>query len=174
MNAPEPGAGPAARPAFAGLLRRLSRWLALAAGGCLVLVTALMFVDVVGRYLFSAPLTFAVELVELAMGLVITLGLAWTTLQRGHIRVDFLLHLRSRALRRLLDLLADLAALAFLALVAWQLLRKALQMLRDGTFTQILELPFYPVVLAMSLAAAIAVAVALAQLVRPDLGRGGD
>ena len=70
------------------LLKSLSK--TLAAFACVVLIAVMLitFVDVVGRYFFNAPITFAVELIQLGMGLLVLFGLAITTLQRGHIAVD--------------------------------------------------------------------------------------
>ena len=98
--------------------QRLAHGLALASGLALLAVTAIMVVDATGRYFLGRPLTSAVELVELLMGLALCFGLALTTLARGHIRVDLLTQLAPRPLRRALDRLSDAASLAFLALVA--------------------------------------------------------
>ncbi len=150
--------------------RRLSAVLAGIAGAMLVIVMAIMFTDVLGRYLFRAPLTFAVELVELCMGLAITFGFALTTLHRGHIRVDLVTQVSPRPLRQVLDWLADAATLVFFALIAWKIFEKAWQTMGDGIFTQILKLPVYPVVFLMSFAAAAALVVATVLLIRPLAG----
>jgi TRAP-type C4-dicarboxylate transport system permease small subunit len=73
-----------------GTVKRISN--VLAGFACVVLVGVMMitFVDVVGRYFFNAPITFAVELIQLGVGLLVLFGLALTTLERGHIAVDIL------------------------------------------------------------------------------------
>ncbi|MFZ7092209.1 TRAP transporter small permease [Primorskyibacter sp. 2E233] len=152
-------------------IRRLSYGMAYLSGGLLLLVAGIMFVDVIGRYVFNAPLTFSVELVQLLMGLAIAFGLALTTLRREHIRVDLVTQISPPWLRRVLDLLADLAGLMFFGLVAWKMFDKALQTMSDGLFTQILSLPVYPVVTVMCLAAAIAFVVAALLILRPQAGR---
>jgi len=154
------------------LIRMLSIGMALIAGSLLLLVTGIMFVDVIGRYLFNSPLAFAVELVELCMGLVITFALALTTLRREHIRVDLLTQVVPPLARRALNLLADVATLIFMALIAWKMFEKAGQTMGDGIFTQILGLSVYPVVYLMSFAGAVTFAVAAWLLVRPDAGDG--
>ena len=138
------------------LVNRLSYGLAYASGAALIAVTVLMSIDVAGRYLFSAPLTFAVETIELLMGLAITFGLAITTYRRGHVRVDLVTHVAPPKLKVFLDFLADLASIVVFALIAWKLFDKAGQTLRDGLYTQILSLPVYPVVYLMSAGAAVA------------------
>ena len=53
--------------------------------GTMVIVTC---IDVVGRYFFSAPLLGAHELITLAMGVMIYLGLPLVTITREHLTVD--------------------------------------------------------------------------------------
>lgn len=46
--------------------------------------------EVVSRYAFNAPTSWAFEISYMLMGISLMLGLAWCTLARKHIRVDFL------------------------------------------------------------------------------------
>lgn len=149
------------------IINRIAMGAAFVSGAAFVMIMSLMFADVIGRYVFSSPLPFAVELIQLWMGLAITFGLAITTWHRGHIRVDLVLHSSPRPIRRTLDWLADVTSLVFFALVSWKLFEKAGQTLGDGIFTQILELPVAPVVFLMSLGAALALVVAVAMLFMP-------
>lgn len=54
-----------------GVLAKLSLVLVIIAGASLVLLSLLVFVDVVGRYLFNNPLPFAVELIELLVAITV-------------------------------------------------------------------------------------------------------
>lgn len=152
------------------LARTLSYGLAAVSGAALIAVMALMFVDVVGRYLFNNPLTAAVELIELLMGLALCFGFAMTALRRGHIRVDLLTQLTPRRVHPALDWLSDATTLLFFAVVCWKLFQKAGQTLRDGIFTQIVGMPVFPVVYLMSLAAAAGVVVCAVMLLKPSAG----
>lgn len=153
------------------LIRRVSLWLAYAAGVALIATTLLMFADAMGRYFASAPLPFAVEMVELFIGIAITFGLAYTTAERGHIAVDLLPSALPPAGQRLLATLADLTAVLFMGVLCWQLFKKASSILRDGIVTQILGLPTYPFVFLMSGAAGLATIVAVLLLVRHSTGK---
>ena len=53
------------------LLKTLSK--VLASFACIVLLAVMLitFVDVVGRYFFNSPITFAVEMIQLGMGLLV-------------------------------------------------------------------------------------------------------
>lgn len=150
-------------------LRRLSN--ALAAFACAVLLVVMMitFVDVVGRYFFNAPVTFAVELIQLGMGLLVLFGLAITTLERGHIAVDILENVVPPFMRAVFAWLAALSGVAFIGLIAWRLVDRGLTFLDDGLATDVLFLPVWPVVLFMGLAACVAAFVAIAQAVMPGV-----
>ena len=150
-------------------MRHLSRWLSIIASIALVFIMVVTFVDVVGRFFFNAPLTFAVELVQLGMGLLVMFGLATTTLKRGHISVDLIEGvMRGNVARALLAMIAAVCGLAFIALMAWRLWDRGLNFMSDGLATQVLFLPVYPVVLLMAAAAAIAAVIAALQIFKPS------
>ncbi len=128
---------------------------------CLVFLMVITFLDVAGRYLFDAPLTYAVELIELSMGLLVSLGLAITTLSKGHIAVDLLSNAVSGTGKRWLARLAGLFGLVVFGVMAWRLWDRALNFKEDGLATQVLFLPVYPVVFVMSVAAFVAALAAL-------------
>ena len=154
------------------LLKQIST--VLAGFACIVLlgVMAVTFVDVVGRYFFNSPITFAVELIQLGMGLLVLFGLAITTLQRGHIAVDIIENLVPESVAKLFAAIAALSGLAFIGLIAWRLWDRAFKFMGDGLATDVLFLPVWPVVLLMAFAASVAALVALVQLIKPSTDRG--
>jgi TRAP-type C4-dicarboxylate transport system permease small subunit len=154
--------------AFLKLISKL-----LAGFACLVLlgIMAVTFVDVVGRYFFNAPVTFAVELIQLGMGLLVMFGLAITTLERGHIAVDIVENLVTGPAAKLFAAIAALCGMAFIALIAWRLWDRALAFLDDGLSTDVLFLPVWPVVMLMAIAASFAALVAAVQVLRPNMER---
>ena len=153
-------------------VRHLAHLSAMGAAVCLLALMLLTFVDVVGRDLFNSALPFAVELTELGMGLLIFLGLALTTLERGHISVDLISTSVPEIGRTLMAFLAAILGTVFFALVAWQLFVRASSFMRDGLATQVLFLPVYPVAFIMALCAVFVTLICIYQIVRP--GRGGE
>lgn len=134
-------------------LARVAAALGAVASASLVFLMCLTFADVVGRYFLNAPITFTVELTELMMGLVVMLGVAWVTLNDGHISVDIVTRSLRPGLRRATDFIARLCAVGFFAVVTWQLFAQFQLVLADGLFTQVLGAKVYPFVLIMALAA---------------------
>ena len=141
--------------AAAGWLERLNgrvtSWLARIAAFLLALVAVMTFSDVIARYVFNAPFTFTVEMTELAMGLIVYLGVGLTTHANGHIVVDVVtLRLSDRA-RALLALVTNALALGFLLLMVWRLWLRADFLLAKGDTTQVWGIPFWPVAFAIAL-----------------------
>lgn len=136
----------------------------------LLLVMAITFIDVVGRYFFNTPLTFSVELVRMGMGLIVLCGLPISTLRRSHVSVDLVEYAFSARGRRVLGILASLCSFVVLVLFAWRLWVRGVGFREDGIATDILFLPIWPVVIVMAVAVAFAAVVAAVQIFRPGLG----
>ena len=100
--------------------RLISRWNAgslVVAGWLLVGMMALIFVDVIGRYLFNRPLPGVYEFTEdILMVAIIFLGVA----AAEHVRVRVAIErLRGRA-RQIVELLDLLIPIGLIALMTWQ------------------------------------------------------
>lgn len=86
------------------VLSRADRWffrfesiLNLAGGLSIFLLVILATVNVLGRWLFSSPISGYVDWVEQAMAFIAFLGIAYTQRMGGHIRMDILVgQLRKR------------------------------------------------------------------------------
>jgi TRAP-type C4-dicarboxylate transport system permease small subunit len=149
--------------------RRVSLVLAAAAAAILVLMMTLTFCDVVGRYFFNAPVFFTIELTQLFMGLIVFLGLALTTLRRGHVTVDVIVAVLPPAAQRVAEMIASVCMLGVLGLLTWLLIDRAATNIADGLRTQLLYLPVFPFALAMAVGAGAACLIALWSLA----GRSG-
>lgn len=73
------------------LFFRLESFLNLAGGMAIFLLVLLATVNVLGRWLFSAPISGYVDWVEQAMAFIAFLGIAYTQRMGGHIRMDILI-----------------------------------------------------------------------------------
>lgn len=129
---------------FADFSKQSTLWLSRAGAIALALMMLLTFFDVIGRYFFNSPIVGTVEITELLMGLIVYLGIGYTTVIHGHIRVDIVItHLPNR-LRALLDVLTLTISIIFSVLVCWQLWVKAADTVAAGDVTQLYELPVFP------------------------------
>ena len=120
---------------------RLTRWLHHVSGALLVGLTVLTVGNILGRWLFDAPLPGAVELTEIGMVAIVFMGLAYAQVRGDHIRVDLLYERLGRRGRRVLDLLATLVSFATVAVMTWRLWAYAGQLAASGRTTSVLRIP---------------------------------
>lgn len=140
-------------PAIAALARvngRLAMWLARIAAAALAVIAVVTFGDVIGRYFFHAPFAFTVELTQMAMALVVYFGIGLVTHENAHISADVVTLRLPPRLRALLAVATDLLALAFLAVMVWQLWLKAEFLRAKGDTTMVWEVPLWPVAFAVA------------------------
>jgi TRAP-type transport system small permease protein len=165
--APEPaGAAVTAGPTIEQLQQRyggaLVRWMRpvntvmhVGAGLTMVALLGWTVVDIVGRAFFSSPLRGTVEITELAVVVLVYLGLARTESQDAHISVD-LLYVRLGVRAKLaLRVFAGVVSVAVLAVMTWRLWVYAGSLDAGGFTTGIRRIPLYPVALLGVLGAAM-------------------
>jgi TRAP-type C4-dicarboxylate transport system permease small subunit len=79
----------------------------------LLLISVLLnFTNVIGRYIFSAPISSAEEVMLFLLVAIVFLGNSVVAWERKQIRMDVFLHGLPVPVRRALDVAADLAAIA--------------------------------------------------------------
>jgi TRAP-type C4-dicarboxylate transport system permease small subunit len=131
---------------------RVTTWLARIASFILAVLAVVTLCDVVGRYVFNTPFAFTVEATELAMGLIVYLGVGLVTQEGGHITVDVLTLRMSERTRALVGILTNALAFAFLAVMVWRLWLRAAALLATGDVTPVWLVPIWPVAFVMAAA----------------------
>ena len=100
-------------------LYRIEMFLALLSGLAVFMLMVLAVVSVSGRNFFNAPLPGYVDWIEQAMPLIAFMGVAFTQLDGGHIRMDILVGaLKGRALWGA-EIITTLAILLLMILLVW-------------------------------------------------------
>ncbi len=107
--------------------------------------------DVVLR-LFKHPILGTYELVGLFGALTIALSIPATTLSKGHVAVEFLVEKLPSAAQKTCTIIANLLSLSLFALITWQSFIYANILRTTGEVTLSLQMPFYPIVYAISAA----------------------
>ncbi|EIE52443.1 C4-dicarboxylate ABC transporter substrate-binding protein [Salipiger aestuarii] len=138
MTAPAPDHGGRAP---AGVMRVA---LAVMGGVLLMALMGLTVVDVVGRYIFDAPLIGATELTELLLAAVIFLGLPAVALAEEHVSVDLLTDRMPPWVQPWRLALAGVFSGVVLGLVTWRIWIYAGQIGAYGGLTNSLRLPIAP------------------------------
>ena len=90
------------------------------AGVCVVVMTVLVFFQVVMRYVFHAPTSWSDEIAVYAMVWSVYISTSWAVRERAHIRVMNLINLFPTKIALALTMLSDLIWFAFAIFLTWQ------------------------------------------------------
>ena len=142
------------------------RTFGLAAGVALFVLMAIVTVDVVGRYLFSAPLRGGFEYVKICMALIVFLALPVIVAREEHIRVDVFEAFVPRRLRRFTRLLGFGISLAVVIGLVWVSYLRASSFYASGEQFVLFPAPLYPVAYFIFAIWVICAAIMLVQLSR--------
>jgi TRAP-type C4-dicarboxylate transport system permease small subunit len=86
----------------------------------LLIAITLNFANIIGRYLLSAPIAWAEEVMLFLLVAVVFLGSSVVSAEGRQIRMDVVLHMLPPLLRRALEIVADLTTIAVsVALIAF-------------------------------------------------------
>lgn len=153
-------AGNAARP---DALDRTLTWLSALP---VALIVVLTFVDVLGRYIFSAPLRGSLEIIEYAMALVIFAALPLITRHRGHVTVSLIENLVKGQVRRIKTVICDAISASALGILTWRLYVQGIEDLESAGSTVVLNLPHAPLSFTLAGFAGLSTLIVLLMIVR--------
>jgi len=131
---------------WVGYAARVCNW--LAAGS----VTAMMFLtvsDVVLR-LFRRPIPGTYEIVGFLGAVFVSFSLAYTSVQKGHIAVEFLVEKLSKAAQSVVELVTTLVCALLFTIVSWQSILYANSLRATGEVSLTIQIPLYPFVYGIS------------------------
>lgn len=121
-------------------LSLLLNWLSAAS---IVTMMLLTFFDVVLR-LFRHPIPGTYEMVGFAGAVMVSFSLGHTSLERGHIAVDFLVSKFPNKIQLIIDRVNTLVCTGLFSLIAWQSVFYALNTKKSGEVSMTLQMPVYP------------------------------
>jgi TRAP-type C4-dicarboxylate transport system permease small subunit len=145
------------------MFERVLRVLALGGGVVLLGLMGLIAFDVVMRYVLRIPFLGAYEMTELAMALIVFLGLPYCAATGGHVAVDVFGPVLDRPALRWVNALLPFAGAALTAVMAWQSVLYALDSRSRGEATNMLGIDLFPFQLLTALSLALFCAVLLRQ-----------
>ncbi|MGI9486438.1 MAG: TRAP transporter small permease [Geminicoccaceae bacterium] len=142
------------RPGLSASAERFLGWLLpfmkLASAALLFMMMILTFVDVVGRYVFTAPVFGAAEMIQFLLAMTIFAGLALVNASDDHISVDLFDRPLSRLFPKLRPLLIQLFSLIAMIIIAYQLTEFAIEAQQNDRITVVLEWPLAVVAFAIA------------------------
>ena len=101
-------------------VEQLNRAGALLSQLCLVLLLALVFHEVVVRYLFDKPTLYSVELSEYLLILLAFIAAGWVLQEDKHVRMHSFVNLLPLRIQHLLTCLTSSIVLLFCGVLVWQ------------------------------------------------------
>jgi TRAP-type C4-dicarboxylate transport system permease small subunit len=122
-------------------------WMAAAA------IAAMMFLtcaDVALR-LFRRPIPGTYELVGFLGAIFVSFSLAQTSMERGHIAVDFLVQKFSPGVQKTIECISDFVCSLFFCLISWQSILYAGELNSSGEVSMTLQMPIHPFVYGIAL-----------------------
>lgn len=139
------------------------------AGVLLFTMMILTTVDVIGRYLFTAPVPGAFEATEIMLVLIVFVGLPIVTARNEHVSVLLFYDRAPPFLTPILRSLARVLTAVAMGFAAWLLYGKAVELSAYGDTTVLLRIPLAPVAFAAAaLSAATTVVAVIAVFARDE------
>ena len=140
----------------------VARWLATIAVTGLLGLALVTVADVLGRYLFAAPIRGFVDIAALTTAIIAAACFPALLIQRGNVTLKLFEKVAGGRLRRFFDAFGALVTAVFFALMTWQYVRYAAEMTSGGERMATLRWPVGPwwwIVTAMIAVAAVTAAI---------------
>lgn len=147
-------------------LRNATHWLALIGFAGLFVLALMTTVDVLMRWLFSAPLHGVNDVSAVVMGVVIASCIPANLAQRRNISVEILGAIAGPKATRALSAFSSLVVLVFISLMAWQFVPFTRGVYQSGRETWVLAWPVWPWWSVSTLLLIFAAIVQVANLIR--------
>jgi TRAP-type transport system small permease protein len=150
----------------------LSKGGGIVGGFALAYMMFLTVFDVLGRAIgsfdaihkamsFFGPVPGSLEMTELMLGVLISFGLGYTALKKGHIRVDLLLQYTSKKQNSWFDVVTYLLSFVLYSGITWQAWNNGFSLYANHLSTANLHIPIFPFPFILVLGAAIVALVLL-------------
>lgn len=130
----------------------------------LLIMAVVTLVDIVGSKLLRTPLAGGTEIVALTQIFAIAGGLAFSELEKRHVRVEVLFMVLPAPFRKPLDAFGFGVSAFFFGLATWSSFEHALSVYRSGLKTAILGIPVSPLMFWTSFCCGLMCATVLSEL----------
>jgi TRAP-type C4-dicarboxylate transport system permease small subunit len=139
---------------------RVVREVALWCGGAvLAVLMAVIIVDVIGRYLFNAPLYGSLDLAVVLLVLAVSCAIGYGGRTGAHVTADMVTTLAGPTFDWISGVCIKVFAAAIVAIWSWRLFVTGQTAARLGESTQLLNIPFSPIYTALSIGVGLYAAV---------------
>jgi len=138
-------------------LKKLLSTLEVFSSVVLFVMMILTFVDVIGRYVFSAPIFGASEMISGMLAVLIFAGLGITNARDEHIVVELMDHRFRRLSPKVYDIIIQVFSVIAMCIITYVLAEEAISSFELKSITFVLEMPLFYVAGLIALLSAISV-----------------
>ena len=154
-------------------LERFTLGIEKIAGVLLGIVTLLIVVSAIGRYVFALPVPDAFDMSRFLIGAAVMWGFASVGYRGSHIKVDLFAEMMPSRVRRIVDLFAWTVLFIFTVLLAWKMWDRVMSAFASGEATFDLRLPAWPMLALITAGVVVSIATIAARMILIGAGRGG-
>jgi TRAP-type C4-dicarboxylate transport system permease small subunit len=123
---------------------RLSTVTQVIASLALVFMLVLTLSEVVLRF-FGKPIIGSYELISFTGGIIIGLGIPYTTWMRGHVFVDSITNTFGKSKKDIIDIVTRCLGIILFVFLGWNFITMGVDLFKTNEVSTTLHLPFYPV-----------------------------
>jgi tripartite ATP-independent transporter DctM subunit len=132
----------------------------------LLLMVLLMGVNVFLRYFVGKPVVGTLELEEFMLVILVFFGIAYTAVQKRHVKVDLVLSRLPHSVRPVINSITSLISLGLCSLMVWRVVVYALAKWEQGAQSITLGVPFSPFIFLAAFGGALLAVALMAELLR--------
>ena len=127
------------------ILKKINTTCAIIAETLVILIVLLVVAEIVGRFIFGHPIPGQVEIATLSLVVIVYLGVAYTQMLDGHIRVDVLISKVQGAKREFLEAFVLVIGLFSTVMMVWATGKRAIESTLTHEFvTGVVNFPIWP------------------------------
>jgi TRAP-type C4-dicarboxylate transport system permease small subunit len=143
--------------------RMLCRFLLLIAGLTLAFMLLFTLVDVVLRA-FGKPIIGDYEVISFLGAVVVGFAIPYTSLQKGHVMVDFLLERIPKKAGNIMYMATRILSIVLFLWMGWNFVIMSLDLIKSREVTPVFRLPYYPISFGLALVCLIQCSTLLSQI----------
>lgn len=110
----------------------------------LFILMVLGTIDVIGRYVFNAPIVGTMERGQVLLALMVFLSWGYTQIKKGHVRVELFIARFPPRIRAVMDFATTFLTLIFFILIVWQSTVMAFETQKTGEVIYVIHWPMAP------------------------------
>ncbi|MFO7876611.1 MAG: TRAP transporter small permease [Desulfovermiculus sp.] len=146
------------------IIQEVTLRLAQIGQAALVMVMLIIVANILLRSVWQ-PLPGSYEMVEILGAVILSMGVAYCAVHKGHVAVSFLVDMFSPRKRAVIDFFTNLVFCSVIIYVSWGMIQYAEKMYDRGRATTTLDIPLYPVYYLVGFGLVLLTVVVLMQLV---------